>query len=77
MSLADRLNELGCKPRCERGQVTLTHDPAQAEVVAELDIDGYLDSHPEGAGRGGYVPYVFSEGESAFYCDIEGVWFKC
>lgn len=38
-------------------------------------IDAYLDEHPEGAGRGGYVTWVeFNDGSKIYYMDNDGEW---
>ncbi len=75
MTLANRLNELGLEPHCKGGSVTLTHgypyNPAEEETVALGIVDGSVEAHPEGADRGGYVPYVYTEDEEAYYYDGE------
>jgi hypothetical protein len=37
-------------------------------TLADLGVDkGWLDEHPEGADRGGYVPFVFAGEAKAFF----------
>lgn len=62
-------------PVMECGEVKhlLTND----ETVVPLPegVYGYLDSHPEGSDRGGYVPWLFgSGGASVYYYEPEGEW---
>lgn len=60
-------------PVLEEGKVVsfIKFDDDDDEVpftLADLDVDkGWLDEHPEGADRGGYVPFVFAGEAKAFF----------
>lgn len=64
--LARRLNELNVRLETAEGRVVRLYsgdEDLTEEQLVELGIDpslGYLDDHPEGRDRGGYVPYVVS-----------------
>ncbi|RKZ86256.1 MAG: hypothetical protein DRQ39_05955 [Gammaproteobacteria bacterium] len=72
LELARQLTELGVRPETNQGQVVALvrsyredgvsyEEPLDVEQLAELGVDpslGYVDDHPEGSDRGGYVPYV-------------------
>jgi len=62
----------------EKGKIVLLEDD-NGEAKALEDVvpggEGYLDEHPEGADRGGYVPTVFL-GRNYMYWDKEnGGWY--
>ncbi len=63
-SLAARLNEIGAQPEASEGKIYLIDEEGKN---IEFDGHGYLDAHPEGADRGGYVPFWFQGDESALY----------
>lgn len=66
--LATKLNEGGFTPETDEGAVTLVTEedqserPATEEELADLGFArGYVDAHPEGADRGGWVPFVHGQ----------------
>lgn len=73
--LADRLNAKKVSPSIDKGKVVALID--MNWVKYPLDsfkiTDGYLEEHPEGADRGGYVAYV-TDGTDGAYYDSDGVW---
>lgn len=81
-TFADLLNLKGLVPRCREGQVTLGSRYDDADVTLfrdDLDkvgfLRGYLEEHPEGSDRGGYVPTVFSkDGQTAYYDETGCCW---
>ncbi len=83
-SLSDKLNELNVKPECNGGKVTLEerYDRETNKYVAltEEQLDylglsdgdvGSVEEHPEGSGRGGYVPMLDA---GPYYCEGSGEW---
>jgi len=47
-----------------------------SDFLDELaEYRAYLDAHPEGSDRGGYVVYVDNGTESCFFMENAGVWF--
>lgn len=83
MSLAEELTSMELVPYCERGQVTLVkydvnsrnYTNVPQEVIDRLGVvEGYIDEHPEGSDRGGYVPTVFAGDDAAYYDENEGEW---
>ena len=79
-SLAQRLNEARIWPNTERGKVTLfkqdEEGDATEEKVVGFDGEGYVDEHPEGSDRGGFVPYWESGGEKAYHYEPDGEWYE-
>ena len=73
--LATALNEGNFQPDVCEGTVYLVVEdeneerPATEEELAALKFDrGFVDAHPEGADRGGYVPFVHGkDGAVAMY----------
>ena len=62
-------------PEICRGRVThLTRDGKMA--ILPDGVIGYLDEHPEGADRGGHVPWLEDEesGERIVHDQSEGEW---
>jgi uracil phosphoribosyltransferase len=68
----------GVCPAVSKGVVTLMREKEteQEEVVPLPDgAKAYVDSHPEGSDRGGYVPYVeLASGVSVYYYEGDGEW---
>lgn len=75
LELAEKLTKLRARVEVAGGRVTRLYryyevekgvwaeEDFTEEQLAELGVDpelGYLDDHPEGADRGGYVPFVLS-----------------
>lgn len=57
----------GVYPDVHKGVVTLSREDG-TKVLLPKDATAYLDEHPEGADRGGYVPYVeLPNGSSVFF----------
>jgi hypothetical protein len=77
--LANVLNRRGFRPDVSTGRVValMTEDDEKVDdsVLRILELDpanlGYLDAHPEGSDRGGYVPFVFRGEESAYWDEME------
>jgi hypothetical protein len=76
MNFAEKLNAGKFEPKVSSGAVSLVVDnprpvgrPATAAELEAVGFShGHLDDHPEGADRGGYVPFVFdTEGEAAIW----------
>ena len=88
VTLADKLNEYEVYGSTYQGSNSLQTDldfelnddgtAVDPEVQAFLDeLDSYtvfLDAHPEGADRGGYVFYVKHNGETARHDPHDGCW---
>jgi len=77
--LAQKLNADGVYPTSMgKGQVALFKDDDQGneiDVTANYpDIELYIDEHPEGADRGGYVPWAEAGSDTAFYYGPDGEW---
>lgn len=82
MTFAELLNENELVPSCKRGKVTLqvvspededAYVKASAEVLERVGFkSGYVEAHPEGSDRGGYVPTVYSRDEEVAYYDENG-----
>ena len=75
-SLADWLNEEniqpgenGLKKKVMNGNSVIDEIPFDE---AEMDIR----PHPEGAKRGGYVPFVMHLGDEVFWCETNYGWFE-
>jgi len=64
MTLAEQLNKVNALPQANEGKITLV-DEGDNEI--EFEGHGYLDEHPEGADRGGYVPFWFQGDKTAMY----------
>jgi hypothetical protein len=78
-NLAFLLNEMMVIPSVKKGVVTLISsldEQLLEQVVAtQMGITKmYVDEHPEGSDRGGYVPYVEASGEKAFYYEPAESW---
>ena len=70
-----------CVPVVSRGKVSLVKETKLDEVeVEEQDWplpDGakaFLDQHPEGSDRGGYVPWVEVGAARVYYYEPDGEW---
>lgn len=66
----------GCWPRVNKGVVTLIREDETGKEIEVPLPDGstaYVDDHPEGSDRGGYVPFVEINGIQACY-DSSGEW---
>lgn len=80
--LAGELNDVGpIWPVCSRGVVTgFDTEDGQRIDLGDLELpggpltEGYIEAHPEGSDRGGYVPTVFRGEEQAHYDENAGVW---
>lgn len=64
--LAEELNRLEAWPDVNRGKVTL-QDQDGNPLIPEVEGEGYVDPHPEGSDRGGYVPYWERNGAQVYY----------
>ena len=64
--LADKLNEAKAVPKVSGGEVKV--------ACGDANLTGYVDDHPAGADRGGYVPFVFHDGAAAFWHPAECFW---
>jgi len=75
--LAKEMNERHYSPATMRGKVTLVQNFYKddtwdhEEVVTNYSGEGYLEDHPEGADRGGYVPYWERGDATAYYSSNE------
>ena len=69
--LADELNNLGAEPFVNKGKTTLRDKDCN-----DLDVEGegYVDSHPEGEDRGGYVPYWNRNGIEVYWDENGEFW---
>ena len=88
-TFATLLNENNLLPTCRKGQVTLVRTEYDAESCCweetqtsqeDLDkvgfLEGYVEEHPEGSDRGGFVPTVYSkDGQTAYHDENAGVWY--
>lgn len=75
MSLADTLNTKGVWPKVNRSKVGLWATDDQDQIVeGSHEGEGYVDPHPEGEDRGGYVVYWECDGEIAHYDEHDGEW---
>lgn len=64
----------GCWPVVSRGQVVELESDEERKPLPE-GVTGYVDAHPEGADRGGYVPFLETEsGKLIFYYGPAGEW---
>jgi len=63
-ALADELNKLDAWPEVHRGKVTLQDQNGNA---LNIEGEGYVDEHPEGSDRGGFVPYWERNGSVVHY----------
>ncbi len=71
MTFADLLNASGAMPNPGDARVDLD----SLEHADELEgTECWLDEHPEGAKRGGYVPYASLGGYTAMYDQIDEAW---
>ena len=79
--LAEYLNSNEIMPDCAKGQVYLMNDKYVPLTDDELKsmgfVEGYVEAHPEGADRGGYVPTVHTANECAYFDENAGEWYKC
>lgn len=83
--LAEYLNTNNMMPKCAKGRVSLvkyTEDdeyiPLTTDELRSIDFtEGYIEAHPEGVDRGGYVPTVHTANECAYYDENAGEWYKC
>lgn len=89
IQLANRLNEGGFEPVVEEGAATLRvtfgfddkghylgDRPATDQELADLGFErGFVEAHPEGRKRGGYVPYVVCGGATTFWSETDAEWY--
>ena len=89
-TFATLLNEHNFLPSCRKGQVTLVKTAYDAESCCweecgttqeDLDkvgfLEGYVEGHPEGSDRGGFVPTVYSKtGQTAYHDENAGEWYE-
>ena len=69
VAFAKKLNAGNFQPETSGGQVELaaTDEDGQDRTFTDEELaetgyhHGYVDGHPEGADRGGYVPFVFTD----------------
>jgi hypothetical protein len=65
-------------PVIEKGKIVhLVREPETPEteiVPLPEGVEGYLDEHPEGADRGGYLPTLKSGNAEIQYDDQTGIW---
>lgn len=62
-------------PVCCKGQVShLTDSETEEPVPLPEGVEGYLDDHPEGSDRGGYVPFLYSGLHRIYYYEPDGAW---
>lgn len=89
-SLAETLNGLNCVPSVDQGNVTLQRyadddtDYQNPVDLSPMELQSlgfqraYVDAHPEGSDRGGYVPYVVclrnNELSKAHYDELGDFW---
>lgn len=71
--LADKLNEAKAVPKVSGGEVKVACADANPGEPPQW-FTGYVDDHPAGADRGGYVPFVFHDGGAAFWHPAECFW---
>jgi hypothetical protein len=68
----------GTTPETDKGRVFLVRDSETAEeetVPLPEGCEGFVDEHPEGSDRGGYVPWVkLPSGAGVFYYEPSGEW---
>lgn len=69
--LRDELNKLEAWPEPNKGKVNLEDQDGKP---LEVEGEGWLDAHPEGSDRGGYVPYWVRGEERAYYDETGGEW---
>lgn len=86
--IGQELTSLKVSPIINRGRVTglgnprYNETPLTPEQLQNFGIDpnniGYVDAHPEGSDRGGYVPFVAVKvggtEETLMYDEIDGEW---
>jgi len=74
------LNDAGVYPMVCEGEVTLVKEDDEGnEVEVALSefniIKGYVDEHPEGSDRGGFVPWVrLNDDVEAYHMENDGCW---
>lgn len=62
-------------PATGRGQVTHLLTDDETTVPLPEGVCGWLDEHPEGSDRGGYVPWLFlPDGTGIYYYEPDGEW---
>ena len=66
----------GSRPVIKRGKVVRLRFKRKGKVSLPEGVKGYLDEHPDGSDRGGYVPWLYlSNGNGVYYDLTEGEWF--
>jgi hypothetical protein len=93
--LTKKLEELRARPDTAEGKVVSVDvgpgDSPEMLTLNELAVrlgfvgaDGYVDDHPEGSDRGGYVPTLFFHGASGsgvaqnvYYDECCCEWYEC
>lgn len=70
------LNEYG-PGEIEKGRFSTlySHGDEEHELPLPEGWEGYLDAHPEGSDRGGYLPTVHGPGGSFMFSEHDGEWF--
>jgi hypothetical protein len=65
----------GLWPICKKGKIThlLRDGEDSSDVDLPEGIEGYLESHPEGKDRGGYVPWLDSGKARIYFFDGEWI----
>lgn len=63
-------------PVTEKGKVVALENEDEERVPLPEGVEGYVDQHPEGADRGGYVPVleISETGKKVFYSDVACEW---
>lgn len=67
----------GYSPVVRKGQVVELENDDGDRISLQLvvpEASGYLDAHPEGADRGGYVPMVFLGRQWTYWDSEDGSW---
>lgn len=68
----------GLSPLAEKGRVSLVRegeDGSEEPAPLPEGAAAYVDAHPEGADRGGYVPTVeLPDGTCAYWSEPDGFW---
>jgi hypothetical protein len=83
--LAEYLNSNDIVPECAKGRVSLVRRddsdefiPLALEELSSIGfIEDYVEEHPEGSDRGGYVPTIHTSDECAYYDESAGEWYMC
>lgn len=67
-------------PLTHKGKIT-NLETEDFEMVPLQEVlmgaEGYVEKHPEGVDRGGYVPMIFWQGKKVYWDVVGGVWQQC